>query len=130
MQFIIKSKDKDSIWNTDLDKLLKLIIAFQIDVVSISKIDKYFYIVVTTEKTKIKRLSDFCKTYMSFYDREYGVKDLDIQLNSGKINQKVYDKTRQEMIDPIEIEILDKERGIELPIEEQRDDKLTEILSK
>lgn len=128
MQFVIKMKDKDSIWNVDLDNLLKVTMGLNIDIVNISKLDKYFYILVNTEKTKVNRLVDFCKNYMSFYNRTYTLRDLDLKLKSGKIDQIRYDVLHKALIAPIEIEIIYREKDI-LPIEEQRDDKITEILS-
>lgn len=126
-QFIVKYTPTEY-KSYQLDTILSIMMALSMDIVNISKVDSYYYIIVNSEGSKIKRLEDMCWCYVSPYDRKYVIPDLQKKLESGLINQKKYDREMEGTKDRIRIDILKKEE-IELTVAEKRDDTLTDILS-
>jgi hypothetical protein len=124
MQYIIKVYETGGYV---LDNALSLMLGFSMEIKNISHSIQYHYVIVDTEPSKIKRFTEMCRNYMSTYNRRWGLDELKKEFANGKINQKKYDQRIKDMLDVISVSIIDKE-NIPLTVEEERDDKLNDIL--
>lgn len=121
MKFIVKVKADD------LDKVLSAMLGLNIEIESLCY-NSLSYIVVSTEKSKIDRLDDFCQKYMSDYNRRWGFPKLKERLERGEITQKKFEKEVEYMTNTINLQIV-YPTDMGLTLEEKRDDKLKDLLN-
>jgi hypothetical protein len=105
-----------------------MIIAFNMEIINISKIDYYEYIVVRSTDSKIERLEKLCYEYMSPWDREYGIRDLKENLANGKLTQRKFDREMESIVERLSVSIIKPDSSIKLDPSELRDDKIKDII--